>query len=211
MASTLTPIGIGVRVWGQLGSHSGSVPPDVLWFHWKQSWPAVDCGGTGPVITGVVHAFHSLPWHPHTGLIFLLFSSWFILFGMVTPLFNLWLSSIRKEGKNLDRWSIRESSEASYCFSMRGWRIEKGVFIAFHHQFTMFFHHCIQGGRRSIGRAGWSIGNIWIFSSDWSIFLIMFIVSKERGGLLGGTEHREGSEAFCSLFSSHFTLYHTIS
>ena len=84
---------------------------------------------------------------------------------------------------------------------------ERGIYC-FHHQFIVF-HHCIQGGRGSIGRAGWSTGNIWIFSSDWSSFLIMFIVSKERGGPLGGVEHREGSEAFCSLFSSHFTLYHT--
>lgn len=41
-------------------------------------------------------------------------------FGMVTPLFNLWLLSIRKEGKNLDRWSIREGSEASYFFFHEG-------------------------------------------------------------------------------------------
>jgi len=138
---------------------------------------------------------------------FSLFSSWFISFGVVTPLFNLRLSSIRKEGKNLDRWSIREGSEASYCFFMREWRIEKGVFIAFHHQFIIFFYHCKQAGRGSIGRAD-GVQGTFEFSHQIDQVVSLCLLSSRREG-----DHWEGwsigKEVRHSVHFSHHILLYT--
>ena len=142
-------------------------------------------------------------------LFFFSFSSWFISFGMVTPLFNLWLSTITKEGKNLDRWSIREGSEASYCFSMRGSSIEKGVFIASIIN-LLYFTIAFKEAGEALGGLG-GVQGTFEFSHQIDQVFSSCLLSPRREG-----DHWEGwsigKEVRHSVHFSHhiFTLYHTI-
>lgn len=127
---------------------------------------------------------------------------------MVNPLFNLRLSSIRKEGKNLDRWSIREGSEASYCFFMRGVENrERGIYCFPSSIYHIFFTIANkQAGEASGGPGG--VQGTFEFSHQIDQVFSLCLLSSRREG-----DHWEGwsigKEVRHSVHFSHHILLYT--